>query len=122
MKQIVQETESDALAEYVEEIRQGKSDILLSSLLLHAELHCASNRHPRDIQPNAVDAVLSTIALVDLENSDLTTAPLLPGRPRSADAIHLATALRVDAHAMIVYNNELQSTASLASIQVISPS
>jgi len=48
--------------------------------------------------------VLSAVALVDIENGDLTTAPLLPGRLCSADAIHLATALRLNARAMIVYD------------------
>jgi uncharacterized protein len=68
-----------------------------------------------------VAQVLSAFALVDLESGDLTTAPLLPGHLRSADAIHLATALRVDARAMVVYDEELQAAARTAGMTVVSP-
>ena len=76
---------------------------MAASLLLHTELHCAANRRPEHIDHQAVSEVLSAIALVDIESGDLTTAPLLPGRLRSADATHLATALRRNARAMAVY-------------------
>ena len=65
--------------------------------------------------------MLSTLALIDVESGDLVTAPLLPGRLRPADAIHLATALRVDAHAMVVYDNELGPAAKAAGISVVTP-
>jgi predicted nucleic acid-binding protein len=84
-------------------------------------LAAAANRPPEQVSPDAVADVLSTLALVDVENGDLVTAPLLPGRLRSADAIHLATALRVDAHAMVVYDEELSSAAKTAGIRVLSP-
>jgi predicted nucleic acid-binding protein len=65
--------------------------------------------------------VLSAIALVDIENGDLTTAPLLPGRLRSAGAIHLATALRLNARTMIVYDTELRAASRTAGIEALSP-
>jgi predicted nucleic acid-binding protein len=65
--------------------------------------------------------VLSAIDLVNLESSDLITAPLLPGRLRSADAVHLATALRIDARAMVVYNSELGAAAAAAGLRVLKP-
>jgi predicted nucleic acid-binding protein len=120
MKLVVEEAESAALAEFLEGARRG-ADTLVASLLLHTELHCAANRRSENIQHEAVADVLSTVALVDLENGDLTTAPLLPGRLRSADAIHLATALRVDARAMAVYNAELSGSARAAGLTVLSP-
>jgi predicted nucleic acid-binding protein len=46
---------------------------------------------------------------------------LLPGRLRSADAIHLATALGLNARAMAVYDRELISSARIAGIDPISP-
>ena len=49
------------------------------------------------------------------------TAPLLPGRLRSAHAIHLATALRVDAQAIVTYDDELRGAAVTAGIAVLSP-
>jgi predicted nucleic acid-binding protein len=120
MKLVVEEKESGDLADYLERSRAA-SDSLVASLLLHTELHCAANRRPEVIQPESVAAVLSTMALVDVEGGDLTTAPLLPGRLRSADAIHLATALRVDARAMVVYDAELGAAAARAGLQVRSP-
>ncbi|HEY2080417.1 MAG TPA: PIN domain-containing protein [Streptosporangiaceae bacterium] len=95
--------------------------MLIASLLLHTELHCAANRRPEHIQHDAVSEVLSAIALVDIENGDLTTAPLLPGRLRSADAIHLATALRLNARAMVGYGTELNAASRTAGIDVLSP-
>ncbi len=122
MKLLVDEAESAALAEHLEALRKSAENTLVSSLLLHTELHCASNRRPEDVHTDAVADVLSALVLVDVENGDLTTAPLLPGRLRSADAIHLATALRVDARAMIVYDHELRSAVTAAGMAVLTPS
>lgn len=120
MKLLVQEKESADLAAHLERRRDGR-ETLVASLLLHTELHCAANRRPEQIGHNEVADVLSTIALLDLENGDLTTAPLLPGRLRSADAVHLATALRVNATAMVAYDAELCAAARLAGIDTVSP-
>jgi predicted nucleic acid-binding protein len=120
MKLLVEEAESAALADFLETARSG-TDTLVASLLLHTELHCAANRCPEHVRHEAVTDVLSAVALVDLESGDLTTAPLLPGRLRSADAIHLATALRVDARAMAVYDAELSTAARTAGLRVLSP-
>lgn len=120
LKLLVEEKESAALADDLQRRRQD-GDTLLASLLLHTELHCAANRRAEHIGHEAVSEVLSAIALVDLESGDLTTAPLLPGRLRSADAIHLATALRLNARAMVVYDAELRAAARTAGIDAISP-
>ena len=120
MKLLVEEKESAELAAHLEQRRAG-SDILAASLLLHTELHCAANRRPEHIEHETVSDVLSAIALIDIENGDLTTAPLLPGRLRSADAIHLATALRINAQAMIVYDAELRAAARTAGLAPVSP-
>jgi len=73
------------------------------------------------LEHELVSEVLSAIALVDIGNGDLTTAPLLPGRLRSADAIHLATALRLNARAMVVYDTELRAASRTAGIDASSP-
>lgn len=121
LKLLVEEAESEALADYLEEIRSSTSNTLVASLLLHRELYFAANRRPADIDTDEIADVLSTLALIDPESGDLVTAPLLPGRLRSADAIHLATALRVDAHSMVVYDDELGAAANAAGITVVSP-
>lgn len=121
MKLLVAEAESEVLADYLEHSRAVASDTLVASLLLYAELHCSARRRLADIQTDSVADVLSTLALIDVERGDLVTAPQLPGRLRSADAIHLATALRVDARAMVVYDEELGAAAKAAGIHVIAP-
>ncbi len=120
LKLLVQEKESTALAAHLEQRREG-GDTLVASLLLHTELHCAANRRPEFIGHEAVADVLSAIALIDVEAGDLTTAPLLPGRLRSADAIHLATALRVNATVLVAYDGELCAAARTAGIEALSP-
>lgn len=120
MKLLVEEPESAELAERLEHHR-GAGDTLAASLLLHTELHCAANRRVAQLDHECVSDVLSALALVDLERSDLTTAPLLSGHLRSADAIHLATALRLDARGMVAYDQEMCAAARTAGIEVSSP-
>ena len=120
MKLLIEEKESATLADHLQQ-RAEDGDTLVASLLLHTELHCAANRRPEHIEHEAVTEVLAAIALVDIENGDLTTAPLLPGRLRSADAIHLATALRLNARAMVVYDTELSAASRTAGIETLGP-
>jgi uncharacterized protein len=120
MKLLVEEKESAVLADHLQR-RSADGDTLVASLLLHTELHCAANRRPEHIEHESVSEVLSAIALVDVESGDLTTAPLLPGCLRSADAIHLATALRLNARAMAVYDTELRAASRTAGIETFSP-
>jgi uncharacterized protein len=120
MKLLVEEKESAELADRLEQHR-GDGDTLAASLLLHTELNCAVDRRPEYISRDSVSSVLTALALIDIESSDLIMAPLLPGRLRSADAIHLATALRLNARAMAVYDRELIGAARIAGIEAISP-
>ena len=120
MKLLVEEKESAVLADDLQR-RTEDGDTLVASLLLHTELHCAANQRPDHIEHEAVSEVLSAIALIDIENGDLITAPLLPGRLRSADAIHLATALRLNARAMVVYDAELRAASRTAGIDAFGP-
>jgi predicted nucleic acid-binding protein len=120
MKLLVAEKESAVLADHLQQ-RSDDGDTLVASLLLHTELHCAANRRPEYIEHKSVSEVLAAIALVDVEAGDLTTAPLLPGRLRPADAIHLATALRLNARAIVVYDTELRAASRTAGIEALSP-
>lgn len=120
MKLLVQEAESDALSTYLQSpVGEGRE--LVASWLLHTELHCAAGRHPDDVDLTAVTAVLDVVTLVDLTRGDLLTAGSLPGRLRSADALHLAAALRVGADEMITYDQELADAAAAAGIAVTAP-
>ncbi len=95
---------------------------MVASWLLHAELHRASNRHPDEVDPASVGAVLDAVTLIDLTRGDLLTAGTLPGRLRSNGAMHLATALRVGADEIITYDRELADAAAGAGVFVAAPS
>lgn len=89
-------------------------------MLLYTELHCAARR--RGLPVELVNAVLNGLNLVDLARSDLMYAAALPGKLRSADAIHLATAIRLQADELVAYDVELLAAAVEAGINTASPS
>jgi uncharacterized protein len=117
MKLVLDEPQSEALTAEL----AGRDDRrLVSSWLLHTEMHCAAGRHPRDVDLEAVGTVLDAVSLIDLTRGDLlaagTYAPL-----RSNDAIHLAVALRVGTDEVVTYDGELIERASAAGLTVLSP-
>jgi predicted nucleic acid-binding protein len=65
--------------------------------------------------------VLGGINLVDLARSDLMYAAALPGGLRSADAIHLASAIRLQSDVLVAYDAELLAAAVDAGLNVLSP-
>lgn len=120
MKLLVEETESVALAAYLGSL-DAKAQ-LVASWLLHAELHCAANRHPDDVDLESVTTVLDAVTLLDVTRGDLLTAGTLPGRLRSNDAVHLAAALRVGADELLTYDIEFAAAAGAAGIMSVQPS
>ena len=117
VKLVVDEPESDALAA---ELGRCDDRRLVSSWLLHAEMHCAGGRHPEDVDLDAVRAILDAVSLVDLTRGDLLAAGT-HARLRSNDAIHLAVALRVGADEIVTYDAELSERARSAGLSVLSP-
>lgn len=117
MKLVVEEQQSEALTA---ELARRDDRQLVSSWLLHTEMHCAAGRHPRDVDLEAVRTVLDSVSLIDLTRGDLLAAgvhaPL-----RSNDAIHLAVALRVGADEIVTYDAELIERATAAGLPVLSP-
>jgi uncharacterized protein len=117
MKLVLEESQSAALAE---ELTTDQDRRLVASWLLHTEMHCAAGRHPRDVDLEAVRAVLDSVDLIDLTRGDLlaagTHAPL-----RSNDAIHLTVALRVGADEIVTYDEELVERAGASGLKVLSP-
>lgn len=116
VKLLVHETESSALREALKSAARP----LVASFLLHTELHCAAGRRPELIAADAVNAVLSTLTLVDVTRGDLLSATTHPPL-RSNDAIHLATALRLGVDELLSYDRELADAATAAGLRVLAP-
>lgn len=116
MKLLVEEPESADVAAHLSD----PSRRLVASWLLHTELRCAAGRHPQLISAHNVNAVLDAITLVDISRGDLlaagTHAPL-----RSHHAIHLASALRVGADAIVTYDDELAEASRNAGLALHAP-
>ncbi|WP_426979821.1 type II toxin-antitoxin system VapC family toxin [Pseudarthrobacter sp. O4] len=115
---MVEETESADVAEYLTR-SAAEGNHLVASMLLYTELHCAGRR--RGLPADVINAVLGGINLVDLARSDLMYAAALPGGLRSADAIHLATAIRLQADVLVAYDQELVTAAVEAGITALAP-
>lgn len=115
MKLIVEEAESSALIDALSAERR-----LVAAWLLHTELHCAAGRHPETVDVAAVNQVLDAVNLAEASRGDLVAAgahsPL-----RSADAIHLAVAIRLGVDEMVTYDHELTDAARRVGIAVLSP-
>lgn len=116
---LVGEAESDALARNLTS-RVAAGDRLVSSLLLHTELHCAARRRT-SLDPGAVRTVLDSVALIDVLRDDLLHAASSAWGLRSADAIHLATALRLDVDQIVASDQELCAAAEKAGLRAVSP-
>ncbi|WP_309073764.1 type II toxin-antitoxin system VapC family toxin [Paenarthrobacter sp.] len=118
MKLVVNEQESAAAAAYLVEMAASGAH-LVASMLLYTELHCAARR--RDMPFDVVNAVLAGINLVDVTRSDLMYAAALPRQLRSADAIHLATAIRLQTDRLVAYDQELLLAATESGLITASP-
>lgn len=117
LKLLIEEPESAALAQTLDD-RTG--DRLVASMLLFTEVHCAAHRRVQ-LAPEAVNAVLDAIDVFDVIRDDLVRAGTSGWGLRSADAIHLAAALRIGADELITYDSELAAAARLAGLEVSQP-
>ncbi|MFJ5695795.1 type II toxin-antitoxin system VapC family toxin [Arthrobacter sp. NPDC093125] len=118
LKLVVEESESAAAAEYFSTATRA-SNSLVASMLLYTELHCAGKR--RGLPSELINTVLSGINLVDLSRSDLMYAAAMPGKLRSADAIHLSAAIRLQVDVLVAYDIELLTAATDAGLSALSP-
>jgi predicted nucleic acid-binding protein len=117
-KLLVDETESVALAAYLDGVRE--SDDLLSSALLETELRRLAIR--LDLAQSDVTDLLARVDLVDPPRSLFHQAGLLPGAQlRSLDALHLATAVSVGADRLIAYDARLLDAARYLGLVAFSP-
>ncbi|MEP6666194.1 MAG: type II toxin-antitoxin system VapC family toxin [Nocardioidaceae bacterium] len=117
-KLLMDEAESDALAAFLDEI--GDEQDVVSSALLETELRRLAVRLGLD--QSAVTDLLARVDLVDPPRSLFHEAGLLPGPYlRSLDAIHLATALRVDADTLVAYDARFLDAARSLGLGAHSP-
>ncbi|TPV48623.1 type II toxin-antitoxin system VapC family toxin [Pseudarthrobacter phenanthrenivorans] len=119
LKLVIAEDESARTADYLT-TAASQGDTLAASMLLYTELPCAGRR--RGIPGDLINTALSGINLVDVARPDLMYGAALPGKLRSADAIHLATAIRLQADVLVAYHAELLAAAVEAGFAVQSPS
>jgi uncharacterized protein len=117
-KRLVREAESAALADYLDHLEAGEQPA--SSMLLETELRRFAMR--LNLAQTAVSDLLDRIDLIEPDRSLFAEAGLLPGPAlRTLDALHLATALRIDASAVVAYDHRLQQAARAVGLATIAP-
>jgi predicted nucleic acid-binding protein len=90
-------------------------------MLLETELRRFAVR--TGVAQAAVSDLLAGIDLVEPDRLLLTEAGLLPGvNLRSLDALHVATALRLDASVLVAYDHRLQQAARDVGLATVAPS
>jgi len=121
LKLLFEESESAALALWISE-QGGKP--MVSSELARVEVIRAARRLDAAVVP-AARVLMSQLDLIPLTSGVIDEAadvgePLL----RTLDAIHLASALSIQAHltALVAYDNRLVAAAKAAGIESIQPS
>jgi predicted nucleic acid-binding protein len=118
VKRLAREAESEALADYLDHL--DPDDRPASSILLETELRRFAVR--TGVPQTAVSDLLAGIDLVEPDRSLFTEAGLLPGvNLRSLDALHVATALRLDASVLVAYDHRLQQAARDVGLTTAAP-
>lgn len=118
VKRLAREAESEALADYLDQLDPDERPA--SSMLLETELRRFAMR--TGVPQTAVSDLLDGVDLVESDRSLFTEAGLLPGSHlRSLDALHIATALRLDASVVVAYDVRLQQAARAVGLATAAP-
>ena len=111
------EAETTALQGFLSDV--GDVEIL-SSVLLETELRRTASR--QGASQGEVSTVLSGIDLLAAPRGLFHEAGLLPVPGlRGLDAIHLATALRIEATVLVTYDRRLGDAAEVVGIPTVAP-
>lgn len=115
-KFLVDEAESVPLAEWAD----TPGTYLVATHLLETELRRFAHRHRL---PQAdVSAILTRVDVHELPPSLYREAGLLPGESlRTLDALHLASAVRLDVDALVTYDLRLAEAAERVGLRVHAP-
>jgi uncharacterized protein len=117
-KLLIRGSESGPLADYLD--RLGPDEGPISSSLLETELRRLGVRF--DLSQATISDLLDRVALIEPNRSLFAEAGLLPGRHlRSLDALHVATALRVNASVVVAYDHRLQHAARAVGLATTAP-
>lgn len=117
LKLLVEEAESDALAQTVDATEPD----LVACRLLETELRRAAQRGSQLTQAE-VSTFLDGVGLYAVPASLFREAGLLPGpNLRSLDALHLAAALRIGVDAVVTYDQRMADAARALGFPVIAP-
>jgi predicted nucleic acid-binding protein len=117
-KLLIRDPQSMALRDYLDHL--GPDGGPVSSALLETELRRFGVRF--DLSQAAISDLLDRVDLVEPDRSVFTEAGLLPGRSlRSLDALHVATALRVDASVVAAYDQRLLEAARAVGLATTAP-
>ncbi|WP_159084993.1 type II toxin-antitoxin system VapC family toxin [Planctomonas deserti] len=110
-KLVIEEAESAALAEKLDELASTGAT-LLTSALAETELRRLARR-VGGLEQSAVTDVLARLTVVDLDRATYRQTGVLPGAAlRSLDALHIASALQVAADLFATFDR-LQEQAAL---------
>lgn len=119
MKLVIEEPESEALAHYVDEV----NPVLATSRVALVEVvRAVGLANPSaDARDEAIRAVKSCL-LVDVTDVVLRSAAGLASLTvRTLDAIHLASAQRVGADEVLVYDERLREAAAASGFATAAP-
>lgn len=117
LKLVVEEAESDALAQSIDREQPD----LVACWLLETEMRRAAQREEQLTQ-QVVSEFLSGVGLYEVPASLFREAGVLPGAHlRSLDALHLAAAIRIGVDRVVTYDLRLTDCARSLGLNVFAP-
>src|SRR5918996_2816492 len=119
VKLVIEEPESDALGDY---LAADEPALATSRIALVEVMRATSIANPNPEMRAEAERLLASCLLVDVSDGLLRAAARLTSRRvRALDAVHLASAQRVDPDAMIVYDRRLRDAAIAVGFLVAHP-
>lgn len=110
--------DGDVVREFLDRL-DGEMNTILSGRLLETELRRSAHR--LGISSQVVEATLENVAIVEHEKTDFRRAGFIDGTSLgSLDALHLATALRVQADVMITRDRTLAAACEAEGLSLLS--
>lgn len=117
LKLLIEEAESDALAEAIDAAEPN----LTGCWLLETELRRSVQRIPQ-LSHQAVSELLDGVDLYEVPASVFREAGLLPGEHlQSLDAVHLAVAVRLGVDELLTYDRRMAGAARGIGLSVLAP-